>query len=132
MEAGFVTVRQGRCGSVGEGGKGVGGTVEVAGSGLGGDLFLEHAGFDGPGAAQTPVGGHHLLDHGVLDAVGRVQTLDVSGHDGGSAFGALVFEDQGAGQGAVTERVPGGAPLAGQGFGALGESAVGAGCQGYV
>ena len=80
-------VHQGCGGSVGESGKGVGGTVEVAGSSLGGDLFLEHAGFDGPGAARTPVRCHHLLDHGALDAVGGVQTRDVAGHNGGSAFG---------------------------------------------
>jgi hypothetical protein len=30
---------------------------------------------------------HHLLDHGALDAVGGVQTRDVAGHNGGSAFG---------------------------------------------
>jgi len=41
---------------------------------LTGNLVLEEAGFDGPGTAEAPIGGDHLLDHAELDVVGRLET----------------------------------------------------------
>jgi hypothetical protein len=74
------------------------------------------------------VAGDHLLNQGVLDTVGRLETLNVVGEDGGEAFGALAFEEQETGQEAVTEPVLRRAAPAFRGPGAEGESSVGAGC----
>ena len=45
--------------------------------GLGINAVLEQAGFDGPGAAQAPIRGAHLLNHAEFHAVGGPQAGDV-------------------------------------------------------
>jgi hypothetical protein len=44
--------------------------------GLEGHLLIEHAGFERPGAALTPVRGAHFLDHAELDFVGGLEAVD--------------------------------------------------------
>jgi len=43
--------------------------------GLIADGLCPSSDLDGPGAAHAPIGGHHFLDHGELDAIGRGETL---------------------------------------------------------
>ncbi|MGA3235243.1 MAG: hypothetical protein ABSG03_02985 [Bryobacteraceae bacterium] len=51
--------------------------VERIAVGLAGGLGIEHAGFDGPGAALAPAGGGHFLDHAELDIAGGPEAVDV-------------------------------------------------------
>src|ERR1019366_3320212 len=62
VKAGLVTVHEGEVGFGGRILEGVGEAIERIGGSLGGGLIFEQSGFDGPGTAETPVRGNHLLD----------------------------------------------------------------------
>ena len=126
VEAGFVAVDEGQGGAIGETREGVGHAVEVASRGLSGGLFVDEAGFDGPGAAQTPMGCDHLLDHGEFQAGGRPQVVDVVGKRGSEGFRTFVFQDHTLSQQAVAASVLSGALFPLRGERAVGESSVGA------
>ncbi len=126
VETGFVTVDQGKGWGLGESGEGVGHAVEAVGGGLGGDLLLQHSGFEGPGAAQTPVGRGHLLDHPQLEAVGGLEAIEIVAHEAFETLGGLVVEEEALGEEAVAGGVAGGTLFSFRGDRAMGESAVGA------
>ena len=79
VEAGFVAVEEGNGRAVGEGGEGIGDAVEGGTGGLGGGLPVQEAGFHGPGPAQAPIGGSHVLDHAKFEAIGGPEVTDVVG-----------------------------------------------------
>jgi len=59
---------------------GAGGVVVVEFRiGQGGNLVIEHARFHGPGTTETPMGGDHFLDHAFLDAIDRLETVQMLG-----------------------------------------------------
>jgi hypothetical protein len=90
---------------------------------------LEPGFLDAPEAHQTPVGDGHGIDTDLFDPIGRLQLGFEGGEEGGEGGGALVFEDDGFGEHAVTAAVLGGAEFAYGCFGATGFGAVGArGC----
>ena len=129
VEAGFVAVDESEGGAIGETREGVGHAVEVASRGLSGGLFVDEAGFDGPGAAQTPMGYDHLLDHGEFEAGGRPQMVEVVGERGSEGFGTFAFQGHTLSQEAVAESVLSGALFPLRGERAAGESSVGAICE---
>src|ERR1039458_6571251 len=63
MQAGLVTVHEAEGGFIGKAGEGFGHAIQRVAGWLGFGFVFEEAGFDGPGAAQTPVGSDQLLDH---------------------------------------------------------------------
>jgi hypothetical protein len=81
VEAGLVAVEQGQFGR--------GGELAERGrhprSGVTAGLGIESVGKElvlhGPGAAHAPVGGGHFLDHGLLDAIDRAESLEVLGEE---------------------------------------------------
>ena len=93
VEAGFVAVDEGDGGAFGEAGEGIGHTVEGGSGGLGGDLLIEEAGFEGPGAAQAPIGCGHVLNHAEFQAAGGLEVGNVVGEQGGEGLGTFVLED---------------------------------------
>ena len=81
VKAGLVTVHEAEGGFGGEIVEGIGEAIERIGGGLDGGFIFEQSGFDGQGAAETPVGGDHLLDHGELHAIGGLEAIEVLVHD---------------------------------------------------
>ncbi len=112
VEAAFIAVDEGDGGAVGETGKGIGHAVEGGCGGLGGDLLVEEGGFDGPGAAQAPIGCGHVLDHAEFQAVGGLEAGDVVGEQSGEGLGTFVLEDHAMGQETMADGVAGGTLLA--------------------
>ena len=128
VEAGFVAVDEGDGGAFGEAGKGISHAIEGGTGGLGGDLLIEEACFEGPGAAQAPIGCSHVLDHAEFQAVGGLEAGNVVGEQGSEGLGTFVLEDYTTGEEPMAEGVAGRALLALRGFGAAGEISVGARC----
>jgi hypothetical protein len=130
VETGFVAVEEVEFVAGREFGEG--GSHAIAGRGVSAfaDFVIEQGGFDGPEAAETPGGGDHFLDGGVLDVIGGVEFLDVVLVDDLKGFAAFVVEEDAFRQEAVAEGILGRAALALFGFGASGFGAVGAGGDG--
>jgi hypothetical protein len=90
----------------GETAEGGGQTVRVAVARvLGVDAVGKQAGFDGPGAAHAPPGGDHFLDDAELDAVGRLETIQVFVQGLFKTFVRFAFHDNAAGQQGMAARV---------------------------
>jgi hypothetical protein len=98
MKAGLVTVHEAQGGFGGEVLEGVGYAIERIGGSLSGGFIFEQSGFDGPGAAETPVGSDHLLDQAELHAVGGLETIEVFRQDGLETFGRFIVHDDLAGE----------------------------------
>jgi len=98
VEAGFIAVDEADGLGGGEILKGGGEAADFIGAGLVIHVVLEHAGFDGPGAAHAPVGTYHLLDEADLDAVGGLEALRVKVDEGVEAFAFLGLEDDALGE----------------------------------
>jgi len=105
MNARFVAVEEGEVGRGGEFAEGGGDAGRSAGSGVGIEGF-GHAGIlDAPGAADTPEGGGHILDHGAFDAIDGREALEVTGENGLEAFERLAWKDDAVGEKAVLHGV---------------------------
>jgi hypothetical protein len=85
------------------------------------------AGFDGPGAAQTPEGGDHFLDDAELDVVDGAVALDVLVEEDVEVLAALVGQDDAVGEKAVADGVEGRSLFSRGCDGAAGAGTVGAG-----
>ena len=125
VEAGLVAVHEAEGGSGGEICEGVGQAIERVAGRLGGGFIFEQTGFDGPGAAEAPVGGDHLLDHAELHAIGGLEAIEVVFQDGLEALGRFVVHDDLAGEQAMAEGVLRRTPFALGGDGTDGASAIG-------
>jgi hypothetical protein len=66
-----------------------------------GGFIFEQAGFDGQGAAETPVGGYHLFDHAELHAIGGLEAIEVVIHDLRETFGRFILHDDLVGEQAM-------------------------------
>lgn len=77
---------------MGERGEGAGHGVEAIGGGLGGDFALGEAGFESPGTAHPPERGRHPLDHAEVEAVGRLEAIEVILQQCSETFGRLLIE----------------------------------------
>jgi hypothetical protein len=69
------------------------------------EACVKQAGFDGPGAAHAPPSGDHFLDDAELDAVGRLEAVQVIGQDFRETIGRFVFQDNDARQQGMAARV---------------------------
>ena len=127
VEAGLVAVEEVEFVGVVEFGEGVHQAVGGGGGGLVGHGGIEVAVFDGPGAAEAPVGGDHFLDEADFDGVQGAEALGVGEEEFAEGFGWFLFEDDDSGKEAVAAGVLRGAGFAAGGFGASGLGAVGAG-----
>jgi hypothetical protein len=125
MNAGLITVHEAEAGFGGEFLEGGGYAIERIGGGLGVGLILEQSGFDGPGAAEAPVGSHHLLDQAELHAVGGLEAIEVLGEDGLETFGRFIAHDDLLGQEAMGYGILRRAPFAVGGKWTLGAGAIG-------
>lgn len=128
VEAGFIAVHEVQGGGIGEGLEGGSDTVDGR-KGDGGFDGIEHASFDGPGAAHAPGGTDHFLDEAELDVVGGLEAVDVGGKEGLEGFAGLVIEDEAAGEESVNEGVLGRMLLADFGDGAMRGLTVRPGCE---
>jgi hypothetical protein len=110
MKAGLVTVQEAEGGFGGEVVEGVGDAIERIGGSLVGGFIFEQAGFDGQGAAETPVSSDHLLDQAVLHAIGGLKAIEVVIHDSLETFGRFIAHDDLAGEqamaGGIFRRTP--------------------------
>ena len=127
VKAGFVAVEEGELGGCGKGAEGGGKAGEIAGGGLRIELGGEKAGLDGPGAAKTPVGGGHFLDHAEFDAIDRTEAVEVGSQEIVKTLAGLAGENHTFGQEAVGEGVGSGNLLTFGSLGTSGKGAVGAG-----
>jgi hypothetical protein len=101
-KAGLVTVQEAEGGCGGEVGEGFGHAIQRVGGCLGFGFVFEEAGFDGPGAAEAPVGSDHLFDHTELHAIGGLETREVVTQDGFETLRGFIahdamFDEQGRG-----------------------------------
>jgi len=117
MKAGLVTVHEAQGGFGGEVLEGVGYAIERIGGSLSGGFIFEQSGFDGPGAAETPVGSDHFLDQGELHAIGGLQATEVLIEDGVKTFRLFIAHDDLAGEQPVTGGILRRTALAGDGDG---------------
>ncbi len=125
MEASLVTVHEAEGGLGGEIHKAIGDAVQrIAGRLSSGPVF-EHTGFESPGAAETPVGSDHLLDHAELHAIDGLQAVEMIVEDGLETLGRFIAQDDLAGQQSMADGVLRGASLALRGDGTGGESSIG-------
>ena len=127
VEARFVAVEEAKFRGCSEFAEGAGDAGNVVTLGLGVEFLREEGVFDGPGAAEAPVGSGHLLDHAELDAIERAEAFEVFGEEGVEALARFAGEDDTVGEEAVAEGVEGRAKLPFGGGGATGAGAVGAG-----
>jgi hypothetical protein len=72
---------------------------------LEGHLLIEHAGFDGPGAALAPVSGAHFLDHADLDFVGGLKAVDVLLQENQEVLARFALHNDTFGAQAVTDGI---------------------------
>lgn len=72
---------------------------------LGRDLLLEHAGFEGPGAAQAPVRRDHFLNHAEFHAIGGSKAFQVLLQEGIESFGRFILQEGAAGEQAMSDSV---------------------------
>jgi hypothetical protein len=79
VEAGLIAMQEGELGRGGQIGESGGQAVDFVAGLAGVDGVVVEAGFDGPGAAQSPEGGDHFLDHAEFDVVGGAVAVDVLG-----------------------------------------------------
>jgi len=126
MEAAFVAVEEAELGLSGELGEGGVHAGELAAGGLLLHGVFEHFGFEGPGAAESPVGGGEFLDEAVLEIVDRGEALEEDVAEGLEVAGGLIADEDLLGEQAVAGSVGGGAGLAFGGDGAGGAGGVGA------
>jgi hypothetical protein len=129
VEPGFVAVHERKGGGVGKGLKRAGHAVDWGNFGGIGRAGVEHAGFDGPGAAHAPGGADHFLDETELYRVGRLVALDVLGEEGLKRLGRFVLKDETASQEAVAEGILGSLLFSRAGGRAERAASVGAGCE---
>ena len=90
-------------------------------------MVFEEASFDGPGAAETPVGSDHLLDHAELHAIGGLETSEVVIHHGFEPLRGFLAHDDMPGEQAVTDGILRRTPFAFGGKWTFGASAIGLG-----
>jgi hypothetical protein len=124
VKAGLITVHEAEGRFVSEAGEGVGHAIEGVGGGLCAGFIIEHAGFDRPGAAQTPVGGDHLLDETELHAIGGLEAKEVLIDDNLESFRGFIAHDDLAGEKTVVEGILRRTLLAQYGDGAFGKGTI--------
>lgn len=112
MKAGLVTVHEAEGGFGGEIREGIGYAIQRIAGGLGGGFIFEQPGFEGPGAAETPVGSDHLLDHGELHAIGGLEAIEVLGEDRLETLRRFIAHDDLASEQAVAGGILRRPPLA--------------------
>ena len=105
VETGFVAVEEGELGGGGLLFEGSGDAGYVVAGGLGGEGIGKQGILNGPGAAETPIGGGHLLDHAELDAVGGIKALDVLREQFGEGFPGFTGKHDAIGEQSVTNGV---------------------------
>ncbi len=108
--------------------EGTGDAVHGVGLGAFGGGVGEETGFDGPEPPHSPDGDRHFLDVDVIDIIAGTDFFTIPIEEGFEDLGGLVGEDDQVGEEAMAQGVPGRALFAGFGFGAAGESSVGARC----
>ena len=86
VEAGFVAMEEGEIGGRCEFAESGGDARAVVTGGREVDLTGQEIVFDGPGTAQAPVRGGHLLDHGALDDVEGAESVQVFLEEGFEAL----------------------------------------------
>jgi hypothetical protein len=130
VEAGLITMEQREGGGFRQALEGrrdarerLGGGIGIGGSRGG----VDQLGFDGPGAAHAPTGGHHFLHHPEFEGAGGLELLYVLGQESLERLGGFVVEDEPAGKEAVAQGVLRRAQFAGGGGRTFGTAAVGAG-----
>jgi len=98
MEASLIPVHEaeGRLG--GEIHEGSGYAIQRIGRRLSDGPVFEHTGFGSPGAAETPVGSDHLLDHAELHAVDGLQAVEMVVENGLETLGRFIAHDDLTGQ----------------------------------
>jgi hypothetical protein len=105
VKPGLVPVQEAEGWFGGEAGEGGGHAVDGIAGWLGGGFGFEHAGFQGPGAAETPVCAYHFLDQAELDAIGRLEALEVVIEDFLETLQRFIVHDELASEQAVAERI---------------------------
>jgi hypothetical protein len=79
QQARLITVNEAEGTGSRKGGEGGGDAAGEAALRVLGQMIIEEAGFAVPGAAEEPVGDHHLPNGGALDGVGGPEPGDVLG-----------------------------------------------------
>ena len=102
-----MAMEDGELGCGGQFGEGGGHAADFVAGRLGVDGVGLQLGFDGPGAAQTPEGGDHVLDDAAFDVVDGVVELDVLVHEDVEAGAVLGGQDDALGEQAVADGVEG-------------------------
>lgn len=105
VEARLVAVDEVEFGGGGEVAEGGGEAIELCVRFEAFHLLIEHAGFDGEGAAQAPVGGDHLFDEPELDFVDGAEAVDVGIDQCLEDGAALIAEEHALGEQAVAHGV---------------------------
>lgn len=126
VEAGFITMEERQLWGGVLGGEGVGDAMDLVAGRLAAKTGIEDAGFHGPGAAHAPEGGDHFFHHAEFDGVEGAEAGKVVGKEILKCFRGLVFEQDAAGEEAVTDSVLGRAALPFARFRSGGSGAIGA------
>jgi hypothetical protein len=105
MKASLVTVHEAERGFGGKIDEGIGDAVQSVAGRLSGGFIFEHAGFESPSAAETPVGSDHFLDHAELHAIGRLEAIEVIAEDSLETFGRFVAHDDLAGKQSMADGI---------------------------
>jgi hypothetical protein len=126
MESAFIAVEQAELGLGGELGEGGVHAGELAAGGLFLHRVFEHFGFEGPGAAETPVGRGEFLDEAVFEIVDGGEALEEDVAEGFEVVGRLVADEDLFGEEILASGNGDGAGLAFGGDRAGGTGGVGA------
>jgi hypothetical protein len=97
----------------------------VAARGLGIEGIVQHTRLNRPGTTETPVGGGHLLHHGVLYAIGWSEMVHVLAEHQLEVFAVLGDHDDAFGEETVAYGVVRGPALAPRGGGSARSGAIG-------
>jgi hypothetical protein len=129
VEARLVSVEKAELGSGGQVGKGGGHAGEPVFLGAAFHAVFQEAGFDGPGAAEAPIGGGHLLDHADFDVIDGAKAAEVQVEQRLEILLGFALHDYAPGEEAMAHGVAGRVGLTLRGLGAARAGAVGTGGQ---
>ena len=125
LEAGFVAIQDAEFVGIGEASKGEFQALQLIDGFLAADAGIEHAGFDGHGAAETPEGAGDIFHHAFFNCILGLEKFAVGIEHEIKQIAGFILDDNAARKKAMAHGSERRAALALRGFGSAREGSIG-------